>query len=111
MFRKTLEEYMNDNQEKLMIDLRARADFEKETYPGALHIYHKEFYKYIDILPKNKRIYVFCYTGVTGDEIAEDLSLKGYDIYSIEEGYRAIIRLNVHQMMEEKSKIKKRGVI
>ena len=111
MFRKTLEEYMNDNQEKLMIDLRARADFEKETYPGALHIYHKEFYKYIDILPKNKRIYVFCYTGVTGDEIAEDLSLKGYDIYSIEEGYRAIIRMNVHQMMEEKSKIKKRGVI
>lgn len=111
MFRKTLEEYMNDNQEKLMIDLRARADFEKETYPGALHIYHKEFYKYIDILPKNKRIYVFCYTGVTGDEIAEELSLKGYDIYSIEEGYRAIIRMNVHQMMEEKSKIKKRGVI
>lgn len=111
MFRKTLEEYMNDNQEKLMIDLRARADFEKETYPGALHIYHKEFYKYIDILPKNKRIYVFCYTGVTGDEIAEDLSSKGYDIYSIEEGYRAIIRMNVHQMMKEKSKIKKRGVI
>ena len=111
MFRKTLEEYMNDNQEKLMIDLRARADFEKETYPGALHIYHKEFYKYIEILPKNKRIYVFCYTGVTGDEIAEELSRKGYDIYSIEDGYRAIIRMNVHQMMEEKSKNKKRGVV
>ena len=104
MFRKTLEEYMNDNQEKLRIDLRARADFEKETYPGALHIYHKEFYKYIDILPKNKRIYVFCYTGVTGDEIAEDLSLKGYDIYSIEDGYRAVVRMNVHQMLEGKSK-------
>ena len=99
MFRKTLEEYMNDNQEKLMIDLRARADFEKETYPGALHIYHKEFYKYIDILPKNKRIYVFCYTGVTGDEIAEDLSLKGYDIYSIEGGYQAVIRMNVHKVL------------
>ena len=111
MFRKTLEEYMNDNQEKLMIDLRARADFEKETYPGALHIYHKEFYKYIEILPKNKRIYVFCYTGVTGDEIAEELSRKGYDIYSIEDGYRAIIRMNVHRMMEEKSKIKKHGVV
>ena len=101
MFRKTLEEFMNDNQEKLMIDLRARADFEKETYPGALHIYHKEFYRYIDILPKNKKIYVFCYTGVTGDEIAEDLSLKGYDIYSIENGYRDIMRMNVHHMMEE----------
>ena len=64
-------------------------------------MYHKDFYKYIDVLPKDKRIYVFCYTGVTGDEIAEDLSHKGYDIYSIENGYRAIMRMNVHQMMEE----------
>ncbi len=102
MFRKTLEEYMNDNQEKLMIDLRARTDFEKETYPGAIHMYHKDFCKYIDVLPKDKRIYVFCYTGVTGDEIAEDLSHKGYDIYSIEDGYRAIMRMNVHRMMEER---------
>lgn len=101
MFRKTLEEYINDNQEKLLIDLRAAVDYEKETYPGALHIYHKDFYKYLDVLPKDKRIYIFCYTGMTGDEIAEDLSRKGYDIYSIDEGYRAVTRWNVHQMMAE----------
>lgn len=99
MFRKKLEELINDNQDKLIIDLREKKDYDKETYPGAIHIYHKDFYKYLDILPKNKRIYLFCYTGVTGDEIAEDLSLKGYDIYSIEEGYRAIMRMNIHNMM------------
>lgn len=100
MFRRKLEDLINDAQDKLIIDLREKNDYDKETYPGAIHIYHKDFYKYIDILPKNKRIYLFCYTGVTGDEIAEDLSLKGYDIYSIEDGYRSIVRMNVHRMME-----------
>jgi len=99
MFRKTLEDMLNDEQEKLIIDLRAKQDYDKETYPGALHIFHEDFYKYLDVLPKNKRIYLFCYTGVTGDEIAEDLTQKGYDIYSIEEGYRAMVRMNVHKMM------------
>lgn len=99
MFRKTLEDLINDNHEKIVIDLRKKEDFEKGTYPGAIHVYHEDFYKYIDILPKNKRIYLFCYTGITGDEIAEDLSLKGYDIYSIEEGYRSYVRYKVHEMM------------
>ena len=99
MFRKTLEDMINDNQDKLIVDLRTKKDYDKETYPGAIHIFHEDFYKYMGVLPKNKRIYIFCYTGVTGDEIAEDLSRKGYDIYSIEEGYRAIVRMNVHKMM------------
>lgn len=102
MFRKSLEELLSDRDEKLVVDLRRKEDFMKESYPGAINIYHGDFYKYLDILPKNKRIYVFCYTGVSGDEIAEDLSKKGFDIYSIEEGYRAILRMNVRRMMRRK---------
>lgn len=100
MFRKSIEELINDREDKLVIDLRAKEDYKKETYPGAIHIYHEVFYQYLNVLPKNKRIYVFCYSGVTGDEIAEDLSKKGYDIYSIDGGYRAILKRNVHQILE-----------
>ena len=99
MFRKKIEELSEDNHEKLVIDLRRKEDYQKETYPGAINIFYEDFYKYVDVLPKDKRIYLFCYTGVTGDEIAEDLSQKGYEIYSIEEGYRAIIRMKVRRMM------------
>ena len=99
MFRKQMEELINDKEDKLVIDLRAKEDYTKETYPGAVHIYHKEFYKYLDVLPKDKRIYLMCYSGATGDEIAEDLSQKGYDIYSIEGGYQAVIRMNVHKVL------------
>jgi len=102
MFRKKLEDMMNDEHDKLIIDLRTKQEYDKETYPGAIHIFYEDFYKYLNVLPKNKRIYLFCYTGVTGDEIAEDLSKDGYDIYSIEDGYRAILRMNVHRMMDNK---------
>ncbi len=102
MFRKSLEELLNDSNDKLVVDLRKKGDFLKESFPGAINIYYEDFYKYLDILPQNKRIYVFCYTGVSGDEIAEELSQKGYDIYSIEEGYRAILRMKVRRMMGRK---------
>ena len=101
MFRKTLEEFMNDPVEKLIIDLRKKEAYEDDTYPGAINIYYEDFYKYLHVLPQKRRIYVFCYTGVSGDEIAEDLSKKGYDIYSIEEGYRAVIRWKVRKMMSK----------
>jgi len=101
MFRIELKELLEDIDEKLVIDLRKKEDYRKGTYPGAINIYHGEFYKYLDILPRNKKIYIFCYTGVSGDEIAEDLSQKGYNIYSIEDGYRSIIRMKVRKMMDK----------
>lgn len=101
MFRRTLEEFINDPDDKVIIDLRKKEDYLEETYPGAINIYHGDFYKYLNILPKDRRIYLFCYTGVSGDEIAEELSGKGYDIFSIEEGYRAVIRWKVHNILEK----------
>lgn len=99
MYRKTLEDMIRDEGEKIIIDLRKKEDYQKDTYPGAINIYYEEFYRYLDILPKTGRIYLFCYTGVSGDEIAEDLSVKGYDIYSIEEGYRAVIRMKIKKYL------------
>lgn len=99
MYRKTLEEMIDDKEEKMVIDLRKKEDYQKDTYPGAINIYYKDFYRYLDLLPRARRIYLFCYTGVSGAEIAEDLSGKGYDIYSIEEGYQAVVRTKVKQYL------------
>lgn len=98
MFRKSLEEVLRDRSDKLIIDLRKREEYEKETVPGAIHIYHEDFTGYISRLPKNKRIYLFCYTGDTSDGFAEDLSRAGYDIYSIEGGYHAYLRYKLKGM-------------
>lgn len=100
MFRKSLEEMILDKEEKLIIDLRKKEDYQKDTYPGAINIYYDDFYRYLNVLPKKRRMYLFCYTGTSADEIAEELAGKGYDIYSIEEGYRAVIRWKVHNILE-----------
>jgi len=99
MFRKNLQDMIDDKSDKLIIDLRRKEDYRKESYPGAINICYDEFYRYPEVLPKNRRIYVFCYTGVSGDEIAENMSGKGYDIYSIEGGYHAVLKWKIRNLI------------
>lgn len=98
MYRKSLEAVLNDNGPKMIIDLRKKEDYRKETIPGAVNVYHREFLRYAAHLPRNKRIYLFCYTGETSDAIAEELSKKGYDAFSIEEGYHSYLRYKLRRM-------------
>ena len=98
MFRKNLETVLSDTGPKVLIDLRKPEDYRKETIPGAVNMYHKDFFRYVSRLPRNKRMYLFCYTGETSDEIAEQLSGKGYDAFSIEEGYHSYLRYKLRQM-------------
>ena len=92
MYRKTVDELQNDQREKLVIDIRSEEDYIKETYPGAKHIFWEIFMDHIGEIPKDQPVYLFCYTGQRSDEIAEELSDKGYEIYSIEGGYRSYLR-------------------
>lgn len=43
MYQRTIEELQKDEREKVIIDIRREADFLRETYPGAKHIYWEEF--------------------------------------------------------------------
>ena len=72
MYQRTIEELENDSREKLIIDIRKEADYRKETYPGARHIYWEEFETHLAELPKDKPIYLFCYTGDTSGDLARE---------------------------------------
>ena len=101
MFSKTVEELEEDVREKLVVDMRSAAEYERETYPGAVNIDKDDFEHHIEELPKDKPIYLICYTGQKSDEIAENLSEQGYEIYSIEGGYRSWLRVKLARLMEE----------
>ena len=101
MYRKTVEELQKDQREKLVIDIRSEQDYIKETYPGAKHIFWEEFMEQIGEIPLELPVYLFCYTGQRSDEIAEDLSEQGYEIYSIEGGYRSYLRKKLADFMKE----------
>jgi tRNA(Ile)-lysidine synthase TilS/MesJ/rhodanese-related sulfurtransferase len=112
MFTRTIEEMEQDTREKVIIDVRKEEDFQKETYPGAVHIYWEEFEEHLQELDKEKPVYLLCYTGQRSDEIAESLQQKGYESYSIEGGFRSYLRIKLSQLLrtEESQEEKYREV-
>ena len=98
---RTIEELQEDTREKQIIDIRDRADFDKETYPGAVNIYWEELTAHMDEIRKDCPVYLLCYTGQKSEEIAEELTEQGYEIYSIKNGYRAWLKMKLSKMMAD----------
>ena len=98
---RTIEELQEDTREKQIIDIRDAADFEKETYPGAVNIYWEELTAHMDEIRKDCPVYLLCYTGQKSEEIAEELTVQGYEIYSIKNGYRAWLKMKLSKMMAD----------
>jgi tRNA(Ile)-lysidine synthase TilS/MesJ/rhodanese-related sulfurtransferase len=100
MIQKKIEEMEADSRDKVVIDIRSKEEYDKETYPGAVNIFWEEFDKRINEVPKDKPVYLLCYTGQRSDEIAENLAGNGYEIYSIENGFHAFLRLKLQRMLD-----------
>lgn len=98
---RTIEELQEDTREKQIIDIRDAADFEKETYPGAVNIHWEELAAHMDEIRKDCPVYLLCYTGQKSEEIAEELTEQGYEIYSIKNGYRAWLKMKLSKMMAD----------
>ena len=101
MYQRTIEELQKDEREKVIIDIRREADFLRETYPGAKHIYWEEFEAHKDEVPKDCPVYLICYTGERSDELARELLEEGYEAYSVQGGYRAYLRMKLLESMEQ----------
>ena len=101
MYQRTIEERQKDEREKVIIDIRREADFLRETYPGAKHIYWEEFEAHRDEVPKDRPVYLICYTGERSDELARELLEEGYEVYSVQGGYRAYLRMKLLESMEQ----------
>ena len=105
---RTIEELEQDTREKQVIDIRDKADFEKETYPGAVNIYWEELEEHMDEIRKVCPVYLVCYTGQKSEEIAEELTEQGYEIYSVKNGYRAWLKLKLGRLMANHSEAEQR---
>jgi len=102
MFRKTMEEYEADTRKKLVIDIREKEAFDKETMPGALHMDSETLKQQIKELTKDQTpVYLLCHTGQQSDALAEDFEKEGYEVYSIQDGFRAYLRLKLCTVMRQ----------
>ena len=105
---RTIEELEQDTREKQVIDIRDKADFEKETYPGAVNIYWEELEEHMDEIRRDCPVYLVCYTGQKSEEIAEELTEQGYEIYSVKNGYRAWLKLKLGRLMANHNEAEQR---
>ena len=69
-----------------ILDIRGNEDFEKGHIEGSENIPFKELGKNIDKLPKNRPIYVTCYSGQTAAQTQSLLRINGYNAFSIGRG-------------------------
>ena len=81
-----------DSRDKLIVDIRKKTDYEKETYPGAVNIYWEEWYDHKEEIPKNKPVYLICYTDIRATEIADRMQPEGYEVYAVENGIQSYLR-------------------
>ncbi len=105
---RTIEELEQDTREKQVIDIRDKADFEKETYPDAINIYWEELEEHMNEIRKDCPVYLLCYTGQKSEEIAEELTEQGYEIYSVKNGYRAWLKLKLGRLMANHNEAEQR---
>ena len=101
MYQRTIEQMEQDLRQKVIIDIRKEADYRKETYPGARNIYGEEFERYLEELPKDQPIYLICYTGENSLALAQEISGRDYEIYSVEGGYREYLKRSLFASMRK----------
>ena len=105
MFQKTMEELEQDDREKLVIDIRSREEYEKDTYPGAIHIFWEEWDAHVSEIPKDRPVYLLCYTGQRSGDIVETYSQQGYELYSIDNGFHAYLRWKLQKLMAAEAEV------
>lgn len=73
-----------------VIDLRERCDYCRSHLRGAKNLPYDEIRRWEGILPKNRRIILYCEYGNTSLYAAKRLASKGYRVYTLIGGLNAL---------------------
>ena len=79
---------INTKEKMFILDIRKSEDFSKGHIEGAIHSDWIEVWDFIieDVLPKDEKIIVVCYTGQTAGQVVSILKVLGYDACSLKGG-------------------------
>ncbi|MCD8022055.1 MAG: ATPase [Lachnospiraceae bacterium] len=99
MKRITVKDLLRDDGMGTVIDMRRQEDYNKETFPGAVHMDADQIAASREILPKNRPLYFLCYTGDESDELVCELEEEGFDAYSVSGGYREYLRVRLQKAL------------
>ena len=106
---RTVQQYYDDNRDKILFDLRALEEYEKETMEASIHYYWEDMIKVLEDnkeefeakYSKDTPIYILCYTGQKSEEIEDILDEMGYEAYSLDGGFVAYLRWKFNKYLEQ----------
>ena len=109
---KTLLDYEQDTRKKVLLDIRDKQEFEKESYTDAFNWYWEDLEKtlqdnpeqFTNLYSKDIPIYLLCYTGLHSDDIADTLEFLGYEAYSLTGGWGAYMKWKFDEYVKESQK-------
>jgi len=83
-----LDQWLNDNEDLTLIDVRAEEDYEKRHIPKAIHIPVSELENRISEVPKSKKTVVYCYKGLSGKSAQAVLYQNDFqEVYNLSGGF------------------------
>lgn len=91
-----------------ILDVRSHEDFKRGSMENAVNIPIEEFKGKMDSLPKDKPVYVLCYTGDKSMDIVEQLEDGGYDAANVTGGYRSFLRIELARLLKEEDAAKEK---
>lgn len=71
----------------ILVDARTKVEYENGYYPEAVHFPLDSLRQHIDQIPKDKKLLVYCKTGLRSYLACRILTQKGFDAYNISGGY------------------------
>lgn len=73
----------------LLIDIRKPEDYAKGHIKGAVNIPFGQVHEYLDKLPADQELIVYCYTGQTAGQTVAIMNMYGYQARSLNMGFDA----------------------
>jgi rhodanese-related sulfurtransferase len=77
-------------EQKQLIDIRPKNDFEKDGVKGAVNIFLHDIINQADQIDKSRPVYVYCANGSKGSIAVMVLRDLGYEVYNIDGGLQAL---------------------
>ena len=77
---------MIDSNEYTIVDARRAEDYAEGHIKGAISVPLETLEANIDNIPKDKPVYVYCYSGSRSNAVSKKLNELGYEVYNVIDG-------------------------
>ena len=77
------------DEDSLILDIRDEASYSDSHYPNAIHLSNQNFNKVIEKTDIKKTILIYCYKGISSQNVAQHFCNLGFEnVYSLNGGYK-----------------------